>query len=122
MQSSYTDPRGSRRRFCKSGHRLASLCCHFFTAERRGSSKGRTARLSAQLFHPTIEPLEDRALLDGTSFLVDSLSDVIADDGVVTLREAIEAANTNAAVADAPAGSQWATDLIQFDPSLTVRN
>ena len=57
--------------------------------------------------------------MDGTSFLVDSLSDVIADDGVVTLREAIEAANTNAAVADAPAGSQWATDLIQFDPSLT---
>jgi len=34
--------------------------------------------------------------LDGTSFLVDSLSDVIANDGVVTLREAIEAANTNA--------------------------
>ena len=42
-----------------------------------------------------IEPLEDRTLL--TVFVVDSSADTIdANDGVTTLREAIEAANNNA--------------------------
>ncbi|NLE38056.1 MAG: hypothetical protein GX621_08530 [Pirellulaceae bacterium] len=53
-----------------------------------------------------------------TSCLVNSLDDVVAADGVITLREAIEAANSNTAVGDAPAGSAAMTDVIVFDPSL----
>jgi len=61
--------------------------------------------------------LEDRCLL--TTYLIDSLGDTVAEDIVITLREAIEAANTNVPVGDAPAGSDTETDVIQFDPSLT---
>ena len=53
-------------------------------------------------------------LVDG-AFIVNSLSDVVASDGVITLREAIEAANTNTAVGDAPAGLEDEKDIIQFD-------
>jgi hypothetical protein len=53
-----------------------------------------------------------------TAFLVDSLSDVVAADGAITLREALEAANTNAAVFDAPAGSSVEIDQISFAPEL----
>ena len=63
-----------------------------------------------------LEALEARLLLDGTSYLVNSLADVVASDGVVTLREAMEAANRNAAVtADVLAGSAVAADRITFD-------
>ena len=48
---------------------------------------------------------------------VTSLADTIANDGVVTLREAIEAANTNAIAGDAPAGS--GTDTITFAAGLS---
>ena len=64
------------------------------------------------------ESLEPRVLLSGTSYVVNSLLDVVADDGVVTLREAIEASNLNAAVYDAVAGSASETDSIVFDASL----
>jgi hypothetical protein len=57
-----------------------------------------------------VEPLEDRRLL--TVFAVNSLADVVADDGLVTLREALQAANTNAPVYDSPAGSATETDLV----------
>ena len=63
-----------------------------------------------------LEPLEDRRML--TTFLVDSLDDVVAEDGVITLREAIEAANTNAAIGDAVAGSDTETDQITFKADL----
>ena len=66
----------------------------------------------------TMELLEPRLLLSGTSYLVDSLDDAVASDGVVTLREAIEAANTNQPVYDAPAGSSSESDIIEFAPSL----
>ena len=63
-----------------------------------------------------LEPLEPRVLLSGTSYLVDSLADVVASDSVVTLREAIEAANANSAVtADVLAGSATEFDIITFD-------
>ncbi len=62
------------------------------------------------------EPLEDRRML--TIFSVNSLADVVADDGDITLREALEAANTNAAVHDAAAGSDTETDVITFAPEL----
>ena len=78
------------------------------------SSGGAHRAASSARFQP-VEALEPRLLLDGTSYLVNSLADVVATDGVVTLREAIEAANTNAAVHDAPAGSADEIDLITFD-------
>ena len=52
-----------------------------------------------------------------TAFTVNSLLDAVAADGVVTLREALEAANTNAAVFDAPAGSGVETD-VSLSPGL----
>ncbi len=56
---------------------------------------------------PVFEGLEPRLLLSGTSYLVNSLGDVVADDGVVALREEIEAADTNLTVtADALADTQ----------------
>ena len=64
------------------------------------------------------EVLEAGAMLGGTVYVVDSLDDVVAADGKVTLREAIQAANTNTAGFDAPAGSASAGDVIRFDPSL----
>ena len=39
-------------------------------------------------------------------YIVDSLEDIVAEDGILTLREAIEAANSNAAVGDAHAGER----------------
>ncbi|HBO44349.1 MAG TPA: hypothetical protein DD670_10540 [Planctomycetaceae bacterium] len=65
-----------------------------------------------------LEPLEDRRML--TVFLVDSLADTLADDGVTTLREAIQAANTNTELwgGAVPAGSATETDVIRFAESL----
>jgi len=45
-------------------------------------------------------------------YAVNSLADLVAPDGLITLREALEAANTNAAVYDAPAGSATEADMI----------
>ena len=59
--------------------------------------------------------LEQRLPL--TTFVVTSLGDVTADDGALTLREAILAANTNVASGDAAAGEENG-DIIRFDPSL----
>jgi CSLREA domain-containing protein len=47
---------------------------------------------------------------------VNSLADIIADDGQCSLREAVIAANTDTAVGGCPAGS--GADTIVFDPSL----
>src|SRR5262245_30889238 len=67
--------------------------------------------------HLAVELLEDRttptiitvnSLLDGLPFI----------DGQVTLREAIQAAVSNASAGDAPAGSPTALDTIRFDSSL----
>ena len=66
---------------------------------------------------PNVEPLEPRILLS-TTYTVDSLDDVVAADGFVTLREALQAANTDTAVHDAPAGSSVDTDEITFDSAL----
>ncbi|WP_146461858.1 beta strand repeat-containing protein [Rubripirellula tenax] len=62
--------------------------------------------------------MEARRLL--TSYLVDTVADSIADDGFVSLREAIQAANTNSLVGDAAAGEPGltATDTIRFAASL----
>ena len=63
-----------------------------------------------------VERLEDRTLL--TVYTVNSLADgppVTFPNGELTLREAVTAASTNQAFGDAPAGSAFGTDLIQFD-------
>ena len=63
--------------------------------------------------YDTLEPK-----LPLTSFVVTSLSGVgVVGDGQLTLAEAVQAANTNTASADAPAG-ETDGDVIQFDPSL----
>ena len=63
---------------------------------------------------PALEPLEDRLVL--TTFVVDTALDgALADtagDGMTSLREALEAANTDAAVDGAPAGD--GADTITF--------
>ncbi len=64
------------------------------------------------------ESLEQRVVL--TSYIVDTLDDVVADDGFVSLREAITAANNNAAFSDVPAGDAGpgVVDSITFAPAL----
>ncbi|WP_339748826.1 choice-of-anchor Q domain-containing protein, partial [uncultured Rubinisphaera sp.] len=67
------------------------------------------------------EALESRTLL--TTYTVNTLLDQPANasgvtDGLVSLREAINAANSNAAFGDAVAGSGSETDVINFDASL----
>jgi len=52
------------------------------------------------------------------AYVVDDLGDAIALDGNLTLREAIEAASTNAPVGDAHAGRSVGEDIIRFDPTL----
>ncbi len=53
-----------------------------------------------------------------TNFIVNSLEDTVIVDDKVTLREAIEAANTNTPVGDAPAGMPG-LDTIDFDELLS---
>ncbi|HTK75955.1 MAG TPA: Calx-beta domain-containing protein [Gemmataceae bacterium] len=67
---------------------------------------------SSQVLGLAVEPLEVRRLL--TAITVTGTGDTIAADGVVTLREAITAANTNAPAGDAPAGSPG-LDSINFN-------
>ena len=52
-------------------------------------------------------------------YVVTSLENVIADDGVLTFLEAFEAANGNQPVGDAPAGSFGEQDVIQFAEGLS---
>jgi hypothetical protein len=64
------------------------------------------------------EVLEDRTLL--TAYVVNSLDDDSANtaNGRLTLREAINAASSNATFGDAPAGSSTVADTITFADSL----
>lgn len=69
---------------------------------------------------PAAERLEGRTLL--TNYVVGTDADVVAVDGLVSLREAIQAANTNAAVNEAAAGSGGAAvDAISFNAALAGR-
>ncbi len=61
------------------------------------------------------ERLEPRQLLS-TTYVVNSVADLIAEDGLLTLREAVYAANSDGPVGDAPAGS--GDDVIHFDSTL----
>ncbi len=54
----------------------------------------------------------------GTTYIVDSLDDVVASDGHITLREALMAANNHTGQGDAPPGSGVNMNIIRFAPSL----
>ena len=66
-----------------------------------------------------MEALEPRLMLSGTSYVVDTAEDVTADDGRLSIREAMMAANLNQAVGDAPAGSATAPDTIRIADALS---
>jgi hypothetical protein len=61
----------------------------------------------------SVEQLDSR--LAPAVITVTSTSDTVAMDGVVTLREAIIAANTNRPYMDAPAGDAHTPDIIRFN-------
>ncbi len=69
--------------------------------------------------HLFCEGLEKRIVL--TNYIVDTLDDSNAADERISLREAIMAANSNAAFVDAPAGQAGpgTVDTIQFSPALS---
>ena len=56
--------------------------------------------------------------IPGVTYVVTSLADSVAADGVLTLREALAAANSNQEVGDAPSGSYSSADRIEFGPAL----
>jgi hypothetical protein len=89
---------------------LASLVNGRSTTSRKQKSKApKRKRLE-------FDVLEDRCV--PTVYVVNTNLDVVAADGKLSLREAIQAANTNAVVNEAPAGSAVTTDHIFFAPSL----
>src|SRR5262245_57144880 len=73
------------------------------------------ARRFARTHRASLELLETR--IAPAAFVVTTLTDTVAADGFVSLREAILAANTNLAVNEAGAGDADG-DRIAFDQSL----
>ena len=63
-----------------------------------------------------VEPLEGRTLL--TFIVVDTLDDAVVRDGLISLREAVTAANLNRAFSDAPAGEAGPIDRIRVSTAL----
>ena len=79
-------------------------------------ARGHTSRSAFNLRRRlTFEPLEDRRML--ATITVTSMADNLNVDGVVTLREAIHAAEMNVSVDGSTAGS--GADTIQFAPGLS---
>ena len=90
---------------------------------RRGSRRDRAAAIFGVV--QSAEVLEDRTLL--TNYIVNTNTDDADDvagttDGQVSLREAINAAVSNAAFGDAPAGSQGVTRSHSMRRSRTPRS
>lgn len=110
----------------RRGGRLRSVQTDFVKAQPHRTGEKLAIRLPPQLLTGTsriaeykLEVLEDRTL--PSTILVTGLGDTVSDgDGQVTLREAIQAANTNLPVNGSTAGEvdDIATDIITFDPSL----
>lgn len=72
------------------------------------------AHKSSWRFRPDLEALEDR-LAPAVALLVTSPGDAVAPDGVVTLREALLAANNNSTVNEAVHDGSGGIDTIRFD-------
>ncbi len=92
---------------------LNSIAARLGFSQKKRNRRGRRNTYSRPL---RIESLEDRRML--TTITVDSFLDNFdpnnpTTDGVITLREAIVAANTDSAVGDAPAGSGADTIVFQ---------
>ena len=95
---------------------LAALLARFRVRPRRGSAAVRGgAAWGPAVCGAAVERLERRTLL--TVYTVDTSADTVAADGRVSLREAVTAANTDAAVGDAPAGT--AADRVVFASDLS---
>jgi hypothetical protein len=58
------------------------------------------------------------SMRSGVTYIVTSLEDKIAKDGILTFREAFEAANRNVDIGDAVAGSFSEKDVIKFKDNL----
>ncbi|MFK8115005.1 MAG: choice-of-anchor Q domain-containing protein, partial [Rubripirellula sp.] len=86
----------------------------FMAKKRLKSFQSKSRRLRRKRLR--FESLEQRRLL--TLWTVTDLSDVVAVDGQVTLREAIQAAATNAPVNEAIAGDSIGLDQIRFADEL----
>ncbi|QDT11229.1 beta strand repeat-containing protein [Stieleria marina] len=89
---------------------------------KRRRSRPISSRRAARTRRLSCETLEARRVL--TAYLVTTLDDTVAADGEVSLREAIQASNTNAAVGDAAAGVSGAVagapgDSITFAAALS---
>ncbi len=82
---------------------------------RRSRPEKRLEKSASRARRLRIEPLEDRQLL--AVITVNSLADDLVVDGMVTLREAIQAANTNGSVDGSMAGS--GADTIEFVTALS---
>ncbi len=78
---------------------------------RNRRAKGRRPHVPAE-----IEALEDRTLL--TAFVVNTLNDTVAFDGVVSLREALISANNNFSINPDVAAGQADFDSITFAASI----
>ncbi|MEM8680507.1 MAG: choice-of-anchor Q domain-containing protein, partial [Planctomycetota bacterium] len=86
---------------------------------RRFRRQIRKPRLAPRRARPLrIEPLDDRRMLAVLTVNTHVDPFAIFSDGTISLREAIEAANTNAPAGDAPAGDPG-HDVIRFDPSMS---
>ncbi|QDS86600.1 hypothetical protein EC9_07720 [Rosistilla ulvae] len=70
---------------------------------RKTSEKRIRSNLASRRRRLLVEAFEPRRLL--TAYTVTTLEDIVAEDGLISLREAITAANDDAAVGDAEAGS-----------------
>ncbi|TWT49574.1 Calx-beta domain protein [Rubripirellula amarantea] len=87
---------------------------------RNSTAVGTRNRLRSKFRSLLGERLEDRRVL--ASYVVDTAEDVVADDGMISLREALQASNTNAVVnADTIAGEAGPdiVDTITFASGLS---
>ncbi|TWU58392.1 CHRD domain-containing protein [Rubripirellula reticaptiva] len=100
--------------------RLLDLQSDRKNARKQGSGRRSTSGRS-QIRQLLGEPLEHRRVL--AAYLVNTADDIVAEDGMVSLREAVQAANTNAVVnADTVAGDTGPgiTDTITFADGLSA--
>ena len=102
------------------GLKRVTLIANRATQGRRGVGKSPSVYHKRSVIRRALgERLEDRRML--AAYVVDTSIDAIdANDGFVSLREAVQAANTNMVVGDAGAGDLDVTDTITFADGLST--